>query len=453
MAERGESVHDLRVRATIGCLASLLLAVGLFHAAVSTSLAGPDASFLVPDWLRTFGTAGADEGWGLDVGPDGDIYLAGFVQGQGNDVFLVRMDALGNIAWETTWNRPFSQKAFEVRYANGFLYVGGASQRNFAVQSQDMLLLKVWASNGTVVWDATWNGPADLYDEIDGIVVEDGYVFVSGWADVPLDYTEGDLALVKFTEDGAYVAHSLWGGTRREEANGGMASDGWNLYVAGIVDGVNLFTGGDAVLVAFNKTTLTEVWNRTWGGAKVDDGFGLTLRDGDLYVTGLTTSFEGDRIFLLKYDTQGNPIFNATWGGTGAESARAVDVLANETGIYIAGKTSSYGNGSFDVVLLRFDSTGVLDWFKTWGGTGSDGSHAVAIEGETVYIAGDTSSQGGGGSNILLLAVGLDGGPSISELPPSPSDTPAALVAAIVLAILGATIALVLVRRRRRPPR
>jgi hypothetical protein len=426
----------------------LLITLALLATVLAVPGRAAPTSPLSPDWVRTFGTPGVDEGWGVEVGPTGEIYLAGFLQGQGNDVFLARVEPSGNTAWEIIWNQPFSQKAFEVRHANGYLYVGGVTQRNFAVAAQDMLLLKLWAGNGTLVWYATWNGPADQYDEIDGIVVANGFIYVSGWADVTPDYTSGDMALVQFTDGGAYVAHTLWGGPMREEANGAMAFDGENLYVTGVVGGVSLFTGGDVVLVAFNKTTLAGVWNRTWGGAQVDDGYGLSLLNGSLYVTGITTSFAGDRIFVLKYDTAGRPVFNATWGGSGSEAARAIGVSPDERGIYVAGKTTSYGNGSFDIVLLRYDQTGALEWSRTWGGGGADASHGIALHGDSIYVAGDANSEGIGGSDALLVKVRSDGGPSAPESPPQQPSVGFAIIAAVVAVIIVVTL-LALWRRTR----
>jgi len=407
---------------------------------------------LSPVWTRTFGTTGVDQGWGVELGPLGEVYLAGIVLGQGNDVFIARLDPAGNTVWENRWRQPYSQKAFEVKYSNGFLYVGGVTQRDFSVESQDMLLLKLASANGTIIWNTTWNGPADLYDEIDGIVVEDGYLYVSGWADVKTDYTAGDIALVKFTQDGDYVTHSIWGGSGREEANGSMASDGSTLYVAGITGGTGLFSGGDAAVVAFSKAILTETWNRTWGGSQVDDGLGLALRDDHLFITGITTSFGGDKIFLLKYEVTGSQLFNVTWGGSGTESARAIGVPPDQTGIYIAGKTSSYGSGGSDIVLLRYNQTGQLDWYRTWGGNGDEASHGIFAASDAVYIAGETASQGQGSADILLMKVGLDGGTAGPTAPPAASNTLAPFVAlGLVLGAL--TLGLFLVRRHQRARR
>ena len=91
-----------------------------------------------------------------------------------------------------------------------------------------------------------------------------------------------------------------------------------------------------------------------------------------IYSVGITNSFGGDRIFLLKYDKTGSLVWNATWGGSGYELARSVGVDANRTSIYVAGSTTSYGNGDYDVVLLRYDQNGNLTLSKTWGGAKLD---------------------------------------------------------------------------------
>jgi len=420
-------------------------------------LAPPVAAdgYLAPTWVRTFGGGGVDQGWGVEVGPDGEVYLVGFVQGQGNDVFVARIEPSGSVAWEQTFGRPRSQKGFEVVYAGGFRYVGGVTQRDGRIESQDMYVLKLRPADGSLVWDTSWNGPADLYDETDGIVVEDGFVYASGWADVRLDYTAGQVALVKFADaDGTPVQEASWGGVGRDGADGSMGSDGENLYLSGIRGGVNLITGGDALVAAFNQTTLGEVWNASWGGPAYDDGLGLTIHDGNLYVTGLTLSFGGDGIFLLKYDLAGNHLWNTTWGGSGSESARSVEVAENGSAVFVAGHTGSYGNGSTDIVLLEFTPDGTFASYRTWGASGGDVCQGVAVDGDTVYIAGNVAKLAFD-TDALAMRVDLSaqGPPGSGE--PGPTGNPAAAIAVLVLvlAIAGVVFLFTFLRRRgRRPP-
>jgi len=424
-------------------------------AAFSLLLIGaPSASadgYIAPDWVVSFGAGAVDQGWGIEVGPAGEAYLVGFVQGQGNDVLVARIEPSGTVAWESTIGRPFGQKGFEVVYAGGFLYVGGVTARDGRIESQDMYFLKLRASDGTFVWETSWNGPADLYDEADGIVVEDGFVFASGWANVPVDYTAGQVALVKLADaDGTWVQDMTWGGAGRDGADGSMASDGTNLYLSGITGGVNFFTGGDALVAAFNKSTLGEVWNASWGGSAFDDGLGLTIHGGNLYVTGLTLSAGEDGILLLKYDLAGNMVWNTTWGGSGTESARAVEGAEDGSAVFVAGQTSSYGNGSTDVVLLEFTSDGDFVSYATWGGTGGDVSQGIALGGDALFIAGNEAVQGLN-TDAFAMRVGPNGivPPGTDGNRPPLNPAAIALAVMVVVAVVLIVIALVVTRRRR----
>lgn len=155
---------------------------------------------------------------------------------------------------------------------------------------------------------------------------------------------------------------------------------------------------------------------RPGGGDGLDDAFGMTIDSNYIYSVGITSSFNNsDFIFLLKCDKTGSLLWNATWGGSGSELARSVAVAANSTSVYVAGSTTSFGNGDFDVVLLRFDQNGSLTLSKTWGGSELDRSHGIAADNSFIYVVGDTKSYGSGDEDAFFLKVDLDGGNSIPE--------------------------------------
>lgn len=128
------------------------------------------------------------------------------------------------------------------------------------------------------------------------------------------------------------------------------------------------------------------------GGSGLDDAFGMTMDSNYIYSVGITTSFGPNQIFLLKYDKSGQLIWSSVWGGSGSELTRSVGLGNDSSFIYVAGSTSSYGNGDFDVVLLKYDQNGNQLWAKTWGGAKLDRSHAIAVNDPFIYIAGDTFS-------------------------------------------------------------
>ena len=107
-----------------------------------------------------------------------------------------------------------------------------------------------------------------------------------------------------------------------------------------------------------------------------------------------------------------------TWGGDGYDRAYgvAVDGSGNiyttgyfrETADFDPGSgTVEYtSNGADDICLSKFDSNGVFQWARTWGGTGDDGGYGVAVDGsDSIYVVGyfeetvDFDADPGGGTD------------------------------------------------------
>jgi hypothetical protein len=137
-------------------------------------------------------------------------------------------------------------------------------------------------------------------------------------------------------------------------------------------------------------------WARTWGGSSDDWGYSVAVNgSGDEYVTGL---FHGG-VFLSKFDSSGTFVWARTWSGS--SSGVAVDGSGNVyvTGIF-SGTSVDFNpdpppvdphssNGSWDVFLSRFDSSGTFVWARTWGGSDNDTGYDVAADGSgNVYVTG-----------------------------------------------------------------
>lgn len=371
-----------------------------------------------PFWNVTRGGPRADEGWSVDIDADGNVYFTGFnrIASAYADVFLYKFAPDGSEVWNASWSGMYDDEAFIVTVADGYVYVGGRTFTNlsFDLRFGDMFVLKFHASNGSLVWDRTWDGGGNGYDEVDGLVVDGNSLYVAGWANGTSTWY--DVQVLRFDVNGTAVWNSTWGTPNIDEANGQIGVDDNYVYVVGRCNALPPFgLGGDAVLVAFNKTDGRYAWNVTWGGAALDDAYGMTTDSGHIYSVGITNSFGGNRIFLLKYDKTGSLVWNATWGGNGAELARAVDINANSTCIYVAVNTKAYGNGDYDVALLRYDQNGNLTLSKTWGGPMLEQAHGMVVSDPFIYIAGETRSWGVGYEDGFLLKVDVEGGNTIPE--------------------------------------
>ena len=163
------------------------------------------------------------------------------------------------------------------------------------------------------------------------------------------------------------------------------------------------------------RISIREGWARTWGGSSSDRAYGVAAdSSGSVYVTGWffdTVDFNpggGDPhtsnghvdVFLSKFDSSGNFEWARTWGGSQLDFGYAVAVDGSGN-VYVTGYFGGEvdfdpeggdphtSNGSNDIFLSKFDSSGNFEWARTWGGFKSDQGYGVAVDGASnVYVTG-----------------------------------------------------------------
>ncbi|HUI40179.1 MAG TPA: hypothetical protein VLY86_04570 [Methanothrix sp.] len=155
-------------------------------------------------------------------------------------------------------------------------------------------------------------------------------------------------------------------------------------------------------------------WSRTYGGHYGDGAWSVQVtRDGGYILTGYTSSRgEGSDLWLIKTDSEGNELWNRTFGGSGEDVGTYV-ALTRDGGYVVTGSTKSYGMGEERLWLLKTDSNGSLQWDRTFGGfvsSSGDGGWAVCETKDGGYIVtGYTKSSGAGGKDLWLLKTDADG--------------------------------------------
>jgi hypothetical protein len=165
------------------------------------------------------------------------------------------------------------------------------------------------------------------------------------------------------------------------------------------------------------KVGLLKGWAKTWGSDDVDWGYSVALdSSGNVYVTGMFAgavdfdpgpgvdnhiSNEYGDAFLSKFDSSGNFQWARTWGGIYADWGEGVAVDGSGN-VYVTGYftgTADFdpgpgvdnhtSNGSYEVFLSKFDSSGNFLWAKTWGGADWEEGYGVVVDGPgSVYVTG-----------------------------------------------------------------
>ena len=154
------------------------------------------------------------------------------------------------------------------------------------------------------------------------------------------------------------------------------------------------------------------VWNKTYGGTGYDLFFALVqVNDGGFAMAGSTTSYGAGAtdVWLGRVDQDGNMLWNHAYGGAGDDAAYSLTKTA-DGGFAITGSTKSFGAGGIDSLLIKVDSNGSQQWMKTYGGSGDDESFSVTQTKDGGYaLGGQTNSLGSGNNDFWLVRTDSQG--------------------------------------------
>ncbi|MGC9515131.1 hypothetical protein [Methanocrinis sp.] len=153
-------------------------------------------------------------------------------------------------------------------------------------------------------------------------------------------------------------------------------------------------------------------WDEVFGGSGGERGLALLeTRDASLIVAGYTSSkgAGGRDLLLIKTDPEGGMEWERTIGGPADDEGWAA-LETKDGGYLVTGVTGSEGSGGKDIWLVKTYSDGYERWKETFGGPGDDWGVAVLEAADGGYaVAGVTASHGSGGSDGWILKTDPDG--------------------------------------------
>jgi len=358
-------------------------------------------------WNRTFGGFGWDAGMSVQQTSDGGYVIVGGTEsfGAGDvDVWLLKINALGVKEWDRTFGGSQSDTGWSVQQTsdNGFIIAGGTM--SFGAGDYDFWLIKT-DNNGIEVWNQTFGG--DKVDIGYSVLETNDYGFIM------LGITESfgagwfDFWLIKTDNNGIEVWNQTFGGSDWE----------WGCSVQQTSDNGYIMTG-DTMSFGAGDTDVwliktdedgSELWNTTFGEKKADMGYSVKeMQDGGYVLTGATGPLATPDVWLIKTNSLGIKEWEKTFGGEKSDAGCSLQ-QTSDGGFIVAGWTESFSMGARDIWLIKTDSDGNEVWDMTFGGEKMehlwvDQTVQQTSDGGFVITAW-TESFGAGKSDLWLIKV------------------------------------------------
>ena len=255
-----------------------------------------------------------------------------------------------------------------------------------------------------------------LSDQFNSIISTEDSKFVSvGYTrSRDIDGIEGkgefahEAIIIKYDNDGNILWKNAWGGDEMDYFYDVIQQKSGEFVVVGNstssdIEGLpNMYGGdGDAIIIKYDKNG-NLLWQKSWGGklisarfrsitSSLDDGIVVVGSSEFSEIEGMTNKGMYDAI-IVKYDKDGNILWQKNWGGNGYDDFTGV-ISTEDGGFIIVGESESndieglQNKGSYDAIVLKYDKDGNLIWQKSWGGNDSERFTSVAVTEDGGFVA------------------------------------------------------------------
>lgn len=345
--------------------------------------ADPGGATGKPVWQAGFGGLAIDASKAIAVGPGGEVYICGYIEGETDfgppvgkktsagksDAFVAKFGPDGKLVWAQTFGAAREDVANAIAVKGNTIVVAGSFLDEIEIgtfrkksSGSDDIFIAAFDTDGNAEW--LWTAGGIDSDGVNAIAASpDGGWVIGGSFTDSIDIVAGAKTTSmksKGRTDALLIKLAAGGDTE------------WVKQFGGRYDDTILHVATDANSNIFVQGVFKDIAN--WGGDDLKAGGGS---DND--------------VVLAKYDTNGDHVWSQRFGNAFNEVAGgvAVDPAGNVT---IAGSFENKGSISFgekddhvslgeaDVYVARFSNDGKLQWAKTFGGERVDVGIDVAVD-------------------------------------------------------------------------
>ena len=316
-----------------------------------------------------------------------------------SDAIIVKYDKDGNLLWQNSWGGNLYEEFYNIlETQDGGFIVSGFSDSTDIIGLpnkgyEDAIIVK-YDKDGNMLWQKNYGGRYS--DEFYSIILTDdgGFIVVGSSSSNDIEGLpnkgETDIIIVKYDKDGNLLWQNSWGGNDKDHfydvlqtQDGGFIVYGysWSTDIEGLPNkGVY-----DAIIVKYDKDG-NMLWQKNWGGNSWEEfNYILQTQDGGFIVYGYSRSTDieglpnkgGRDAIIVKYDKDGNMLWQKSWGGNGDEEFNSLNKTP-DGGFIATGYSNSrdieglvYKGYYYDAITVVFDKNFNVVWQEMLGGSGA----------------------------------------------------------------------------------
>ncbi|MBC8385481.1 MAG: Ig-like domain-containing protein [Candidatus Cloacimonetes bacterium] len=314
------------------------------------------------------------DGYGYSVQPTNDKGYV-IVGTSNSDILLLKVDYYGNEEWRQYFGGSSGEWGQSVRQTtdNGYIIVGYTN--SYGAGLSDIWLIKT-DLNGFEEWNQTFGGNGTDKGYSVCQTSDGGYVITGAKEEVVSG--PDDVWLIKTDENGNEEWNQLFGDSDNQICRSVIQTNDNGFIITGYgKEQPN--TDWRLLLIKVDMLGNIE-WDNYFGGSDSDYGYEVKQTDdGGFIITGMTYSFGNDDedILLLKtyengneewYHAYGGPSNNSNYDGHYGESVEQT----SDGGYIITGVCYSSIEDNTNMILIKTDNLGNLEWNKSYGNESPD---------------------------------------------------------------------------------
>jgi gliding motility-associated-like protein len=409
-------------------------------------------SFAQSYWMQRAGGTTIDEAYSISSDGSGNTYTTGYFSGSANfgtfnlvcngisDMFITKTDKNGVFQWAVKAGGVNSCRGLAIKtdatgnsYVTGFYY-GSATFGSKTITStglQDVFIAK-YDNTGALVWVSTAGGSmsdignAITIDNSGNVLVTGEFAGTATFGSFSLTSTKNNVNVftTKLDANGNFLWAKMGSGSHTDRGLGIGCDPTGNVYVTGqftdtiTFDNIHFSSMYNAIFLIKYDGTGKEQWFTSAGAGSMNIANGIAVdNNSNIYLTGdftgtlnffvspvvtLSNTYS-NRIFVAKYNSSGNLLWDVSDGSSSAVTSKAISVDGSGNA-YIIGNfecrfnsyADQYGQGTFnsvgtwDIFVAEYTTAaGTWQWSRQIGGHKDNLGYGISVDGSgDIYTAG-----------------------------------------------------------------